>query len=389
MTAAAAPHTAGASHHDCSDAAASFTIERAEGGVRLSGTFRTKDAARAWDELHAAVAGAGPGELALDLSGVERIDGGVIALIVAARDELAALGVNARIVSTPEHVRPLFELYRGLEAASVRAQRPALGHIETIGDVAVRWAAAMRVAVLFLAEVGAAFVSLLRRPRSAHLKEVPSFVQHAGFDALPIVSLISFLVGFVMGYQSARQLERFGANVYVADLVGISITRELAPLMTAIIVAGRSGAAFAAEISTMKVSDEVDALRVMGLRPIAWLVVPRLIALVIVLPILVLVSDVIGIIGGLVVAVMSLDVSARAYLLETRRGLVPWDVGQGLIKSVPFGLTIALIACQQGFAASGGAESVGRRTTTTVVTCLFALVFLDAAFTFTFRLMGL
>jgi phospholipid/cholesterol/gamma-HCH transport system permease protein len=138
----------------------------------------------------------------------------------------------------------------------------------------------------------------------------------------------------------------------------------------------------------MKVSDEIDALRTMGLPPIVWLVVPRLVALVIVMPLLVLIADVVGVIGGLVVAAVSLDVSPSAYLLEIRRTLEPWDVQQGLIKSVPFAITIVLIACQQGFAAAGGAESVGRRTTSTVVTNLFALVVLDALFTLTFRLMG-
>lgn len=366
------------------DATSSF--ERSPGAVRLAGTFCTREAARTWSEIHDAAKGGG--ELVLDLSDVRRMDGGVIALLVAARAELAAEGVSVRIVSIPEALRPLFELYRGLSPPVERPPRAALGGVEAIGDAALRWADELRGAVGFLAEAGAAFARVPLRPRRAHLSEVPWLVQRAGFDALPIVVLISLLVGFVMGYQSARQLERFGANVYVADLVGISITRELAPLMTAIIVAGRSGAGYASEIGTMKVNDEIDALRVMGLPPIARLVVPRVFALVIVLPVLALVSDVVGIAGGLFVAVTSLDVSAPAYLLETRRALVAWDVWQGLIKSAPFGMTIALIACQQGFAASGGAESVGRRTTTTVVACLLSLVLLDAAFTFTLRLLG-
>jgi phospholipid/cholesterol/gamma-HCH transport system permease protein len=181
----------------------------------------------------------------------------------------------------------------------------------------------------------------------------------------------------------------FGANIYVADLVGLSITRELAPLMTAIIVAGRSGAAFAAEIGAMKVGEELDALRTIGLRPFAWLVVPRTIALLVVVPILVLLADLVGVLGGLFVGVTSLDLTAQGYLVQTKKAVELWDVEHGLIKSIAFALAIALISCQQGFSASGGAEGVGRRTTSTVVTCLFALVLLDALFTVVFRMFDL
>jgi phospholipid/cholesterol/gamma-HCH transport system permease protein len=158
--------------------------------------------------------------------------------------------------------------------------------------------------------------------------------------------------------------------------------------MTAIIVCGRSGAAFAAEIGSMKVSEEVDALRTLGLRPFAWLGVPRVLALLVVLPALTIIGDIVGVLGGLFVAVTSLNVSARGYFIETTIAVQMWDVQHGLIKSVAFALAIALIACQQGFAASGGAEGVGRRTTSTIVTSLFALVILDALLTVTFRLLG-
>jgi phospholipid/cholesterol/gamma-HCH transport system permease protein len=189
-----------------------------------------------------------------------------------------------------------------------------------------------------------------------------------------------------MAFQSAKQLKMFGANIFVADLVGISLTRELAPLMTAIIVCGRSGAAFAAELGSMKVNEEVDALRTLGLTPFGWLAVPRVVALVLVVPLLTLLADFIGIIGGLVVGVTDLDLSALGYLFETQRAVHGWDIGTGLIKSVVFALAIGIISCQQGLAASGGAEGVGKRTTSTVVTSLFALVMIDAVFTMLFRL---
>ena len=228
-------------------------------------------------------------------------------------------------------------------------------------------------------------VALLRRPSSGHWKEVPHLAEKCGADAVPIVILINFLVGFVMAFQAAKQLKMFGANIFVADLVGLSLTRELAPLMTAIIVCGRSGAAFAAELGSMKVNEEVDALRTLGLTPFGWLVVPRVVALILVVPILTLLADFVGILGGLAVGVADLDLSVMGYLLETQRAVHGWDIGTGLIKSMVFAVAISLIACQQGFAASGGAEGVGKRTTSTVVTSLFALVLIDTMFTMLFR----
>src|SRR5581483_2143691 len=189
-------------------------------------------------------------------------------------------------------------------------------------------------------------------------------------------------------FQAAVQLKQFGANIFVADLVGLSITRELAPLMTAIIVAGRSGAAFSAELGTMKVSEEIDALRTLGLDPYLFLVFPRVLALVVVLPLLTILADAVGILGGLLVALLGLDLTANAYVVETQKALHLWDVSSGLLKSLVFGLQIGLIACQRGLATRGGAEGVGRATTSAVVTSLFALVVTDAIFTMLFNAFG-
>ena len=226
-------------------------------------------------------------------------------------------------------------------------------------------------------------------PRSANWRELPATMERTGADAVPIVVLINFLVGFVMAFQAAVQLKQFGANIFVADLVGISVTRELGPLMTAIVVCGRSGAAFAAELGSMKVNEEIDALRTMGFGPMRYLVLPRTLALILVLPLLTLLADVAGMLGGLVVGVWNLDLTVRGYLNETARVVSLWDISSGLIKSVVFALAIALIACQQGLATTGGAEGVGRRTTSAVVLTLFALILIDAAVTVLFRVAGL
>ncbi len=366
-----------------------FTVARDGETVRIAGDVRMKDAPAFWSALRAAADDVSGEGLALDLSGVRSLAGGAAALVAAMRSELAARGVRSEIVGVPEDVAPLVELYGGNGPPPRPTRRKAEGTLAQVGRVTLAYVDEVKKVLAFFGEMVLAAGSLLRRPRTGHWKEVPPLIERTGADAVPIVALINFLVGFVMAYQAAKQLAMFGANVYVADLVGLSVTRELAPLMTAIIVCGRSGAAFAAEIGTMKVGEEIDALRTFGLRPFAWLVVPRVIALLFVLPVLTLLADVVGVLGGLFVAITSLDLSVAGYLVETKKSVALWDVEYGVIKSFAFALAIALVACQQGFSTSGGAEGVGRRTTSTVVTCLFALVVLDALFTVVFQAFGL
>jgi len=229
----------------------------------------------------------------------------------------------------------------------------------------------------FLVSVG----GMVRRPSTANWGDAPSQMQRAGADGLPIVLLINFLVGLVMAFQGAVQLKEFGASIYVADLVGLSITRELGPLMTAIIVCGRSGASFAAELGTMKVNEEIDALRTMGFDPMRFLVFPRVLALLLMLPLLTLLADLIALFGGLLVAVGGLELTVQAYVVRMRQAIDVFDVFSGVSKSVVFGLVVGLIACQQGLSASGGAQGVGRRTTSSVVAGLFAIIVVDSMFT--------
>ena len=240
----------------------------------------------------------------------------------------------------------------------------------------------------FVGDVAVAGAKAVRAPLSVNWRELPRLMERAGADSLPIVLVINFLVGLVTAFQAAVQLKQFGANIFVADLVGLSVTRELAPLMTAIIVAGRSGAAFSAELGTMRVSEEIDALRTLGIDPYGFLVFPRVITLVLVLPLLTIFADVIAIAGGLLVAMLGLDITANAYLIETQKAVGLWDVFSGCLKTVFFGASIALVACQRGLAARGGAEGVGRATTSAVVTSLFAIVVVDAIFTVLFNAFG-
>ncbi len=206
----------------------------------------------------------------------------------------------------------------------------------------------------------------------------------AGYNSVPIVAVISFFVGIILALQAAYQLKRVGALIYVANLVGVSLTRELSPILTAIIVSGRSGSAFAAEIGSMKAAEEVDALVTMGINPIRFLVSPKLIALMVMVPALTMLSDVIGISGGFLLSVSVLDMHPYNYYQQTINALLVKDVFTGLIKAWAFGIVITIVGAYQGFKVEGGAEEVGRRTTSSVVASIFLVIIFDLFFTMLF-----
>ncbi len=203
----------------------------------------------------------------------------------------------------------------------------------------------------------------------------------AGVDSIPIVALISLFIGIVLGLQGAYQLAKFGATYFVTALVGVSMTRELGPLITAVIIAGRSGSAFAAELGTMKVSEELDALEAMGLDSVRYLVVPKYLAMLVMMPCLTLISDFAGILGGAAFEVAELGKTFAMCLSATQDALVMHDITTGLIKSLVFGLIIAEVGCYEGFSVRGGAEGVGKATTSSVVVSIFLIILADVIFT--------
>ncbi len=219
------------------------------------------------------------------------------------------------------------------------------------------------------------------RGKPIRLRASISEMVKAGYNSVPIVAVISLFVGIILALQSAYQLKRVGALIYVADLVGVSLTRELSPILTAIIVSGRSGSAFAAEIGSMKAAEEVDALITMGINPVRFLVVPKLIALVVMVPALTIISDVIGIFGGFLLSITALEMNAFNYFQETINALHIKDIMTGLVKALAFGVVITIVGAFEGFKVEGGAEEVGRRTTASVVASIFLVIVFDLFFT--------
>ncbi len=214
-------------------------------------------------------------------------------------------------------------------------------------------------------------------------------VRMAGVDALPIVGLLAFLLGIVVAYQGADQLRRYGANIYVTDLIGLSMLREFAPLITAIILAGRSGSAYAAQIGTMAVTEEIDALRTLGIEPFELLVLPKLLALLIVMPLLTVFADVLGVLGGMVMARGVLDVGFPEFLARFNQAVSATSYLIGIGKAPVFAAAIVIIGCFEGFRTHGGADSVGAQTTRSVVEAIFLVVVLDAMFSVLFSVLGL
>ena len=249
-----------------------------------------------------------------------------------------------------------------------------------LGEALFDVAQDMRYLVSFIGSVFLSLTYVFMHPKSLRTEETFLCMQRTGVDALPIVGLISFLLGLIMAFMSSIQLRQFGANIYVASLVSVAMTYELGPIMTAIIVAGRSGSSFASEIGTMKISEEVDALFTMGFDPTRFLVVPKIISAFIMVPILTLFSDVFAILGGLVVGVFMLDLTTIAYINQTFKTLTLFDVFWGVMKSGIFAVIIAWIGCLRGFQVRGGADSVGRATTSAVVSSIFLIIVVDSIF---------
>jgi phospholipid/cholesterol/gamma-HCH transport system permease protein len=262
----------------------------------------------------------------------------------------------------------------------------------TLARFGHRTVRALEEALALLSFVGASTLALgacFARPARFRWRTILFNVRSAGFDALPIVGLLSFLLGIVVAYQGADQLRQYGANIFVADLVGLSMLREFAPLITAIIVAGRSGSAYAAQIGTMSVTEEIDAMRTIGIPPLDLLVLPKIIALVIALPLLTVFADVLGVFGGMIMARAQLGVGFGEFMDRFVKAVSITAYMVGIAKAPVFAAIIATVGCFQGFRTKGGADSVGRQTTKSVVQAIFLVIVADALFSVAFSALDL
>lgn len=230
----------------------------------------------------------------------------------------------------------------------------------------------------FISESGVAFMSMLKGKAIYRSSDTWLIMQQTGAEAMPIVSLLNFLVGAILGYIGAMQLEKFGAEIFIGDMVGVAMTREIAAIITAIIMAGRSGAAFAAQLGTMKVNEEIDALRSMGLSPMEFLVLPRMIGMMLMMPLLAVYANVMGILGGALVAYAMLNITLEQYIGVVIKSVGLNDIAAGIFMSAVFGVIVAVVGCQKGMSCGNSAEAVGASTTSAVVTAT-VIIFISAA----------
>ncbi|MGH7046139.1 MAG: ABC transporter permease [Stellaceae bacterium] len=330
----------------------------------------------------------------IDLAAIDRIDTAGAWLLLRTERDLEGHGNTVELRNLRSSLAPLLAQVRaGGMRPPVSHPRPV--HHSLIGFVARIGAATIGVAtrtyriVGFVGLVLATTLRLLRHPGRLRLIALIAQMEQTGVDALAIVGLLSFLIGIVIAYQGADQLARFGAQIYTVDLLGVGILRELGVLMTAIIVAGRSGSAFTAQIGTMQVNEEIDALRTLGLDPVEVLVIPRLLGLLLSLPLLTIYADLMGLLGGCLMAWGVLGITIPQFVHELQTSLEPMEIWIGVLKAPFFAVIIATIGCYEGFQVSRSAESVGRLTTLSVVEAIFLVIVVDAIFSVFFSLLGI
>ncbi len=351
--------------------------------VRLSGPLTLETIWALWREASGIPAAQGG---RIDLSAVPRCDSSGAALVLELRARL-----HGEIVGAGAQVRAMLEIIdrpcpNPPESPPAEWRR---GVIDTLGEFAWEVGQNARETLEYVGSIAAGLCLVVLRPRSIRWGDTLGYMERVGADALGIVCVVNGLMGLILAFQSAAQLSKFGADSFVAMAVAIGITRELGPLMTAIVVAGRSGSAFAAEIGTMKVNEEIAALDAMGLERTRFLVLPKLVAMIVMMPFLVLFADICGLVGGVVVGVTVLELPLGVYLRQTMESLVIWDVGQGLIRAECYAVVVAAVGCLRGLQTKQGAQGVGVSTTSAVVSGILLIIITNAILAILFHSLGI
>ena len=328
--------------------------------------------------------------LAFDTRSLGEWDSSLVTFLARVSDACRERGVTFEGAGLPAGLHNLLDLAKGVaEPAGARKELRKPPFLERVGLEALGVIATAGEALSFIGNMSAASVRLVRMNARYRASDLWLLIQQCGAEALPIVTLISFLLGVILAFVGAVQLKQFGAQIYVANLVGVAMTREMGALMTAILMAGRTGAAFAAELGSMKVTQELDALTTAGFSVLEFLVLPRVLALVLMMPLLCLYADLVGILGGAAIGVGMLDISWRMYIEQTVHALRLDDIVGGVFKSAVYGLLIALAGCWRGLQAGSSSAAVGEAATSAVVTGLVAIIVASGVFAFLFYVLGI
>jgi phospholipid/cholesterol/gamma-HCH transport system permease protein len=369
-------------------------LEKRGGKVRLvvSGDWTMPEIPRLDVELHALDFGEAR-EAEIDCSGLVSLDSAGAWLILRTKREMEAAGVKVTGFNMPDRYKPLLETMERDHTAPPVQHAPhggLLGLLERTGKGTVQ---ALRQGYDLLGFMGRITVETWEAVWSPR-RELPwpAFmhqIEETGVTALPIVGMLAFLLGVVLAYQGADQLKRFGAQIYTIDFLGVGFLRELGGLVTAIIIAGRSGSAFTAQIGTMRVNEETDAMQTIGLNIAEVLVLPRVLGLMVALPLLTLFADIVGIIGGMVMTYFNLGITIPMFMRELQGAINVNTLMVGLVKAPVFAFVIALVGCFEGMRVERNADSVGKLTTRSVVESIFLIIALDAAFSIIFSVLGI
>jgi len=328
--------------------------------------------------------------ITFDAQGLEGWDSGLLAFLIKVIDLCSRNNIQTDTEGLPQGVQRLLALATAVpERKGARRESSLPPFLETFGQAALDFWSSMRDMLDFIGEACIAFARLLSGRARYRRSELFMIIQDCGAQAFPIVSLISLLVGLILAFVGAIQLEMFGAQIYVADLVGIAMVRVMGAIMTGIIMAGRTGAAFAAQLGTMQVNEEIDALKTMGISPMEFLVLPRMLALMLMMPLLCLYADLMGILGGMIVGISMLDLGVMEYYAETKSAVGLNNVWIGLFHSAVFGVLVALSGCLRGIQCGRSASAVGDATTSAVVTGIVSIIVATAIITLMCQVLGI